>query len=176
MPRRPDPLKQHVARGTYRKDRHGKIAGAFDPLTEAPPCPDSIISKKAKAAWNTIMPILTSSGRLAPEDLPGLELAFRDLGVAIALQDEIEQLDAVQEASTLRALSAVCNQRQASYLAIMKDFGLSPRGREAILLTMQKDAAEKRPTIMDEIRAEMEAEERAEAENEKLSASELMTR
>lgn len=147
MPAHRKPVSQHVLEGTYRPSRHAAQAGMFNTLTEAPPCPSSIISKKAKAAWAQIIPELTKSGRIAAEDLAGLELAFRAYGLAHGILDEIQTLDALNETSKLRMLSSVANSYTSQFVDIMARFGFSTKGREAILATFAVSREKEEPPL-----------------------------
>lgn len=135
MPAHRKPTQQHVLEGTFRKDRHGAIAGSFETLTKAPPCPPSIVSKKAIAAWNEIVPILASSGRLAPEDIPGLELAFRNLAFGIAIADTLQEMDPVAQASKFRMLASTMDRMNGFFIDVLSRFGFSSKGREALAQT-----------------------------------------
>lgn len=135
MPAHKKPIQQHILEGTFRKDRHGENIGGFETLTKAPPCPPSIISKKAIAAWNEIVPILASSGRLAPEDIPGLELAFRNLGFGIAIADTLQDMDPVEKASQFRMLASTMDRMNGFFIDVLSRFGFSSKGREALAQT-----------------------------------------
>lgn len=149
MPAHKKPVAQHVLEGTYRPGRHAAKAGKFDTLDKAPPCPASVISKKAIAAWAIIIPKLTESGRIAAEDVPGLELAFRAYGLAHVILDEVQDLDAIQDTSKLRMLSSVANSYISQFVDIMARFGFSTKGREAILGTLAAVKDAKKPPVVE---------------------------
>lgn len=137
MPAHRKSVAQHIEEGTFHSTRHKKwVKQAVEPLHEPPECPKSVISKKAKAAWAQIIPKLTESGRIAPEDLPSLELAFRSLGIAHALYDTVEGLDAVNDAAKLKSLSGVANQNAGLFSDIMGKFGITPKAREGLIQTL----------------------------------------
>ena len=147
MPRHAKSVEQHILEGTYRAGRHGKKTGGFATLEKAPPCPASIISKKAIAAWDTILPILASSGRLAPEDITGLELAFRNLGMAIAVADTLQELDPVNDASKFRMLASTMDRMNGFFIDVLSRFGFSSKGREALSQTFAKTYINKKPDL-----------------------------
>lgn len=151
MPAHKKPVKQHILEGTFRPSRHAQLAGTFETLTIPPACPKSIISKKARAAWADIIPRLTESGRLAPEDLPGLEIAFRALGLSAVLMDTIEDLDAINDTSKIRMLSSVAHQNASLFVDILARFGFSTKGRENIIQTLAVKNAREEKSLIDEL-------------------------
>lgn len=151
MPRKTKPIEEHIRSGTFRGSRHAKIAGGFETLKKAPPCPDSIISEKAIAAWNQIIPILAESGRLAPEDLPGLELAFRNLAMAIAISDTLLTMDPIVEASKFRMLASTMDRMEGFFIDVLTRFGFSSKGREALAMTAAQHKVETKPSVAEKM-------------------------
>lgn len=145
MPRR-KPVEEHLKARTFRKDRHGKLAGGFETLDKAPPCPKRITSQRARAAWDQIMPILAESGRLAPEDLPGLEIAFDSLGMGISISERLLEMDPVTEASKYRMLASTMDRMQGFFIDVLSRFGFTSKGREALAMTAALHKVDTRPS------------------------------
>ena len=147
MPRHKKPIEQHLAEGTFRTSRQGSLVGGFPVLDKAPPCPAGITDRRARAAWDTILPQLAGSSRLAPEDLPGLEMAFRTLARVHGLEDALEKLEPAQDASKYRMLSSVMSNQAAFFIDVLSRFGFSSKGREALAQTLAraKTTAKKGP-------------------------------
>lgn len=154
MPRHKKTIEEHLNAGTFRGSRHAKIKGGFDTLDTAPPCPPSIISEKAIKAWNCILPILANSGRLASEDLPGLELAFRNLGMAIAIADTIQELDPIKDASKFRMLASTMDRMSGFFIDVLSRFGFSSKGRENLAMTAAQHKVEKEPSLLEKLTSE----------------------
>jgi phage terminase small subunit len=157
MPAKKKPIEELIEKGTYRKARHrGRIEGLdVQILTKPPELPSTITSKKAKAAWEQIVPRLTESGRIAAEDLPSLELAFRAFQIAHALLDTMGEVDPIQETGKMRMLSSIANSNANVFTEILLKFGVTPKGREGIIETLAKDATKKKPSLIDQLTQDM---------------------
>ena len=99
-------------------------------LSDPPPCPDTLTEPKARDLWDEMCQILTSSGRLAAEDIQTLELAFLSLQNAIRLQRALNEIDPVVEASKYKTISGILRAEASFYSDTMLRFGVTPRGRE----------------------------------------------
>ena len=107
-------------------------------LSDPPPCPDTLTEPKARDLWDEMCQILTSSGRLAAEDIQTLELAFLSLQNAIRLQRALNEIDPVVEASKYKTISGILRAEASFYSDTMLRFGVTPRGRESIAATLAK--------------------------------------
>ncbi|MBP3958705.1 phage terminase small subunit P27 family [Gemmata sp. G18] len=56
------PPSQHLARGTYRKDRHSELP--TDPITPPPLAPDppTALTDRGRVVWDRLYPLVTSQG------------------------------------------------------------------------------------------------------------------
>lgn len=92
MPGRPPKsARQHKLEGTYQKCRHEGRGVSLDPITAAPPCPETVKGKKARSRWADIVPALVSARLVTPADFDTLEQAFIALDMANDLQGAIER-------------------------------------------------------------------------------------
>ena len=107
-------------------------------LSDPPPCPDTLTEPKARQLWGEMCQILTSSGRLAAEDIQTLELAFLSLQNAIRLQRALNEIDPIDEANKYKTISGTLRAEASFYSDIMLRFGVTPRGRESIAATLAK--------------------------------------
>ena len=107
-------------------------------LTAPPPCPDTLTEPKARQLWGEMCQILTSSGRLAAEDIQTLELAFLSLQNAIRLQRALNEIDPIDEANKYKTISGILRAEASFYSDTMLRFGVTPRGRESIAATLAK--------------------------------------
>ena len=107
-------------------------------LTAPPPCPDTLTELKARQLWGEMCQILTSSGRLAAEDIQTLELAFLSLQNAIRLQRALNEIDPIDEANKYKTISGTLRAEASFYSDTMLRFGVTPRGRESIAATLAK--------------------------------------
>jgi len=134
MPARRKPVNELV------DDRHDRVIPRIklNTLTTPPPCPDTLTEPKARELWDEMCQILTSSGRLAAEDIQTLELAFLSLQNAIRLQRALNKIDPINEANKYKTISGTLRAEASFYSDTMLRFGVTPRGRESIAATLAK--------------------------------------
>lgn len=119
--------------GTYRKDRHsardeGEIA---DLLPAPPPCPEVIKTAYVRAAWDFAIPPLVYTKRIAPEDMPIIETAFRALDDAERWHTRLVDFDP-DDPRFASYSGAVKNYRQ-QFVDIMRRFGCTSQDRLTLL-------------------------------------------
>ena len=121
-------------------------------LSDPPPCPDTLTEPKARQLWGEMCQILTSSGRLAAEDIQTLELAFLSLQNAIRLQRALNEIDPIDEANKYKTISGTLRAEASFYSDIMLRFGVTPRGRESIASTLAKAQSGQQKSLAEKIR------------------------
>lgn len=122
--------------GGYRKDRHANRDehAVATIINDVPACPASITHKSVIAIWELVMPELVHTGRVAQEDIPELEIAFR------ALQD-IYQLREVQDKfrggqlllEQYSRIMTIIHKREERFIQIMGLYGISSQKRLDLL-------------------------------------------
>jgi len=149
MPRHKDAVTDHVKRGTYRADRH---LSAENPLgiallREAPPVPETLKDcALAVQMWNDVIPRLSESGRLAPEDVTLIEQALLQAKILTKLNSMLEQ---EQEDPLVLIKIADARSRVIRMLSdILQPFGVTALGRQRLAATLAAmNAKEKRRAI-----------------------------
>ena len=137
-------VEQHIKDGTYRKDRHEGKGVKIDTVVELE-APEKL-TKKAKAKWEEMIPVLTKAGLVSIVDYQILTDAFIQYGVA---QDCIDWVDSHfnDHAEYLNSLNLCKGQinllsqyslAMDRYNKIMNKFGVTPHERGKIKLNPKK--------------------------------------
>lgn len=139
MPRHPMPKKNSdllKLEGAYRKDRHSnRDEAAITTLLANPPAPPATLkTDHARDAWNTCIPPLVYTHRIAPEDMPIIETAFRALDGAERYETAILLMEPDDHRVSIYA-SLVKNYRQ-QFVDIMRRFGATSQDRLTLLDVM----------------------------------------
>lgn len=135
MPRHKDSVEKHLGNGTYRNSRHATRINAFDLelIEKMPPVPEELKeSQLAIKLWQTILPPLIKTKRLAPEDLPILTIVFRQARVLEKLDRDIGEIieNGTQE-ELIKATDGM-NRQIRTLVDLLKKFGVTSRGRQDI--------------------------------------------
>lgn len=156
------PVEEHVANGTYRKDRHGEASASLPVALEAV-VPSPAVPASVHAEWKIVTGRLVSLGILIDADLPLLESAFVLLADAryyheliervkrsieeLSEEDSIEAAEAQAEAiKALVSLNGMHVKALTLFTGIVSRFAVSPSERAKILhaLPKPKDEAPKK--------------------------------
>lgn len=131
MPRHKKNVAIHKLEGTYREDRHS--GAGYDEsqvaimATTVPACPPTIKTAYAKKAWDSMIPPLFYTKRIAEEDLYILENAFRSLDRAEHYQNDIDTMESDES-----------GEKEFDYKTIMQYAGMVKAYRQQFLDTMTK--------------------------------------
>jgi len=140
MSRHKESVIDHVKKGTYRPKRHAnaaleQTALGFELLREAPPPPESIAScKLAVDMWETIVPTLARTGRLAPEDLQLLEQIFLQVGILEVYNEYLTQTDG--DPATLIKIADARMRLIRPIAEMLSKFGVTSYGRQQLAATL----------------------------------------
>jgi len=122
--------------GTFRKDRHSARdeAEMTTLLTTPPECPVTLTTEYAQAAWRVAIPPLVYTHRIAPEDLPLIEIAFRALDDSERWHERLAGFEPDDPRFASYA-GAIKNYRQ-QFVDIMRRFGATSQDRLTLLDVM----------------------------------------
>ncbi|RPI97350.1 MAG: hypothetical protein EHM32_01675 [Spirochaetales bacterium] len=170
MPRRRIPAAQHVAKGTYRRDRHEE-APIDLPVELNAVTPSPIVPPSVRSEWGIVVRRLLEVGILIDADVHFLEEAFVLLADARYFHELIESIkkdlaklekakpakgltisDIIQaKAAAMAALVSVNGMHVKSlslFTSIISRFGISPSERARILhLLPKKPPGDKKKSI-----------------------------
>ena len=125
-------IEQHRLRGTLRRDRTPKAAGAR--LTEAPKAPRGM-SPAARNHWRALAALLVSRRTLTEADEPALALLCSTLG---ALEEATARLASegftIASRGSVKAhpLVAESARLRIAATALFVQFGMTPKSRSAV--------------------------------------------
>lgn len=145
--RKPKPLAEHIANGTFKKSRHDKRVISPDPLGAVPPLPDYLPPECAED-WHLVCGILLAHGLLCENDLHGVEAycALR-LQYRIALKSMQNEGQVVTEVngngvSTEKINPAwkVMMEAAREIRAIQDRYGFNPYTRQKLSLVKNEEA------------------------------------
>lgn len=139
MPRHPMPKKNAdllKLEGTYRKDRHAaRDESAMTTLLDAPPSPPaSLKTDHARQAWAVAIPPLVYTHRVAPEDMPIIETAFRALDDAERYH--IASLLMEPDDPRITSYGSLIKNNRQQFIDTMRKFGATSQDRLALLDVM----------------------------------------
>jgi phage terminase small subunit len=145
------PVEEHVANGTYRKDRHGvaTVAAPLERVTaiEKP----TWLPKDLAPAWAAVTADLCAMGALVPSDLVLLEQAFRMMGNARGIQGILDLFlvgggdDDEDVVGQISKLSSALATQVAGYERILGKFGITPAARASLLHLLPRPKGDDTP-------------------------------
>ena len=124
--RRKLPVSVHIARGTYRRDRHGELPAGPEPSTTGNMFVPEWLSPAALELWKLLEPMLGPA--LRPSDSPSFSLLCEKwslLGAAIV---------AAREDPTDKPTRAAVVSYGQLFTKLAAEFGLDPASREKLKL------------------------------------------
>jgi P27 family predicted phage terminase small subunit len=147
--RKPKPLTEHIANGTYKKSRHDKRFVAPKPLSSIPKMPAYMPSECAED-WVQVCSTLLGNGLLTHEDLHGIEaycvlrLQYREALEKIALEGQviIEANGNGIESRKVHPAWRVMLDSQKEIRAIQDRIGYNPYTRQKLTLVKDEENAD----------------------------------
>ncbi|MCZ7649289.1 MAG: P27 family phage terminase small subunit [Planctomycetota bacterium] len=125
------PVESHIARGTYRKDRHGLPASAAPSRPLRIP-PSVATNPDAAALWRMVNKNLAPDGVLKAADAAKLEGLCRWYGLFRRCMAAVERLDALDPDAYRLLIQASMAWR--AFDSAAGEFGLSPASRARLKL------------------------------------------
>ena len=123
MPPPRKPLEQHLAEGTFRRDRH---RGPDEMRPRGEPEPSDSLSDAARSHWSLVVPDLIARGVVAKCDEPALNLLCETLALCWEAATHLQANPRDKDARI-----AYSNHLDR-FMKLSADFGLSPRARTAV--------------------------------------------
>ena len=136
--RRPKPTALHRLQGTYRKDRHG--GGLEVPPGGRRPRRPRWLTGHAREAWDRLAPDLHAAGVLTELDVGLLSclctMISRQRNALAILDREGSFYTNARGRLVQHPAARIANQAAADILSLACEFGMTPRSRSAMGLTM----------------------------------------